>query len=419
MNALLHTTTKSRMSWKQWAACVVAMVTLALTPLYGVQQSSGVSFAQVSFAYTDAPEPNSQYGQASLDYSVLTSSGYINIERYNSDGTPAGWVVQNMPVLAGYGLPGLSTMFDLGSPGYQTSLSAYADFSATPLTDDSTLRNQTPTVYPLGQVQNNAEGSGASRTFPPGLPPVAGAIVFATGGLVTANVNSIAPSVEQDFNQCCPAALSNSLEYLKSIGVQNVKYDNVPGIFGVPNNSRVGQIDLVMNRMQGQGVWRQTFILGKLQYLSNTGLLNLGLKHQGRFDDSNGNFISGNITKAGLTSTSAGVKPTTTFIIQQVANGADMEIDLSWNGTPKGAGHCIDVIAGGYILGVPWIAFVHDAKQGDNTKGTAFADGGYGFSFLTEAPTATAFVGFRNWVDGNTAGVRDVVTETAPGGGGN
>ncbi len=416
MNTHETITSRFSMSWKRYATGVILLAALALTPLYAVQQSSGVSFAQVNFTYADAPQPYSQYGQVSLDYSVLTSGGYINVERYNADGTPAGWVVQNMPVLSAYGLPGLSSMFDLGSSGYQTSFSAYVDFSSTPLVDDSSLNHQLPTVYQLAQVQNNAEGSGASRTTPPGPPPVAGAIAFATGGLISATVNTIAPSVEQDNGQCCPAALSNGLEYLKSLGVQNVKYDNVPGIFGVPNNSRVGQIDVIMNRMQGQGVFRQTFIVGELRYLNNTGLLNLGLMHQGRFDDQAGNFIQGNITRAGLTSTSAGPTPTTSFIIRQVTNGAAMEFDLSWNGTPRGAGHCIEIIAGGYTLGVPWIAFVHDAVQGDNTKGTAFKDGGYGFSYLTEPPTATAFVGFRNWVDGNTAGVRDVVIQTAPGG---
>ena len=43
-----NTTSKYSVGWKQCAAYVIVLITVALTPLYGVQPLGGVSFAQVS-----------------------------------------------------------------------------------------------------------------------------------------------------------------------------------------------------------------------------------------------------------------------------------------------------------------------------------------------------------------------------------
>ena len=53
--------------------------------------------------------------------------------------------------------------------------------------------------------------------------------------------------------------------------------------------------------------------------------------------------------------------------IAEIRHGEDVEVRIGWDG---GGGHMIDIIGAGEILGVPWISWVHDAKQGFNNNGT-------------------------------------------------
>ena len=66
------------------------------------------------------------------------------------------------------------------------------------------------------------------------------------------------------------------------------------------------------------------------------------------------------------------------WIIAELDKGRDVEVRLGWNGSGTN-GHMIDVVGGGYILGTPWIAWVHDANQGQK-GGISWNDGGIGFS---------------------------------------
>ena len=138
--------------WQRNAVFVIALLVIALSPAYAEQPTSGISFSQISFTDPAAPQRYSHYGQVSMDYTLLYGDGYINVERYDS-GKAAGWVVQNIPVISGSILPGFSTMFDLGASGYQSSFTAYVDFSPTPLANDSSLRNQAPLTYQLAQAE--------------------------------------------------------------------------------------------------------------------------------------------------------------------------------------------------------------------------------------------------------------------------
>lgn len=138
--------------WQRYAVLMVALLMIALSPAYAEQLTSGVSFAQISFTVSNPPEKYSHYGEISIDYTMLYGEGYINVERYEN-GQAAGWVVKNLPVVNGSILSGFSTMFDLGATGYRRSLVAYVNFSTAQLGDDSSLRNQTPLVYALGQAE--------------------------------------------------------------------------------------------------------------------------------------------------------------------------------------------------------------------------------------------------------------------------
>lgn len=138
--------------WQRFTVLIIALLVIALSPVYAEQPTSGISFAQISFTNPEAPQKYSHYGQVSVDYSMLYGEGYVNVERYEN-GRAAGWVVKNLPVISGSVLPGFSTMFDLGAPGYQSSFTGYVVFSTKPLADDSSLKNQTPLTYKLGQAE--------------------------------------------------------------------------------------------------------------------------------------------------------------------------------------------------------------------------------------------------------------------------
>ena len=138
--------------WQRYAVCILALLFIALSPAYASQPTAGVSFAQISFTDAKAPQKYSHYGQVSIDYTMLYGEGYINVERYEN-GKAADWVVKNLPVISGSVLPGYSTMFDLGASGYQSSFSAYVDFSATPLVDDTPLKGKAPVTYRLAKAE--------------------------------------------------------------------------------------------------------------------------------------------------------------------------------------------------------------------------------------------------------------------------
>jgi len=147
--------TKSSLSinlWQRYTVLIIALFVLALSPAYAEQLTSGVSFSQISFTASIPPQMYSRHGQMSVDFTMLYGEGYINVERYQN-GQPAGWVVKNLPVVNSSILSGFSTMFDLGASGYQSSFAAYVNYSTSPLADDSSLKNQAPVTYQLGQAE--------------------------------------------------------------------------------------------------------------------------------------------------------------------------------------------------------------------------------------------------------------------------
>jgi hypothetical protein len=401
-----------RSSGRQVGTCVGLVLTL-LSTISAAEITSGVSFSQVDFTFVNAPEVNSEYGLAVVNYNQFATSGYINIE------TAAGWVVQNLPVFHGSGLPGLSVMFDLGFSGTQTApFLADVDFSQTPLANNSSLTAPPSTYGTLTHVQNNDEGTGPALTAAPGSP--AGgkeSVTFNAAGQTTVPViNTIAGSVEQDMNQCGPGAVANSLAYLNQRYGVTLKQQNIPGIAGVPPNSLVGQIDTFVPRAQGQGVWRGDLLDGKLKYLNANGPKGLSLEYQGSFDYANGTFVGATDTQGQTTAISKGNLVTIDYLMKEIAAGEDVEMDISFDGSVRGAGHEIMITGGGFILGRPYVTFVHDANQGNNASGTGLLDGGYGFAWLDD-PGNGGFIQFKGYVigaNGVAGGVRNVITESVP-----
>src|SRR5260370_13134303 len=69
----------------------VVLCCCAVSRGFANQPASGISFAQVSFGYT---QPFSHYGKVSVRSEMLYGKGYINVERYEA-GRAVAWVVRN------------------------------------------------------------------------------------------------------------------------------------------------------------------------------------------------------------------------------------------------------------------------------------------------------------------------------------
>jgi hypothetical protein len=137
---------------------------------------------------------------------------------------------------------------------------------------------------------------------------------------------------------------------------------------------------------------------------------------QGSFDDAAGNKLAGNRTQGSTTSTSAGAKVTVEFLLTELAHGEDIEMDLSFDGSERGAGHEIMITGGGMILGRPYVTFIHDQTQGHNNTGTGLFDGGYGIAWLDD-PGDGGLLSFKSYAlgaNGISASVRNVITESVP-----
>lgn len=339
-----------------------------------VSPGDGLMFSQIDLAYTGISQSNSSYGLAAVDINTLTtnagiSSGYLNIE------TSAGWVVRNMPIGLSSGYPGISSIFDIGvSAGTDiSSLGVIADFSSTPTVS---FTGGVSTLFGVGNVSYNAEGKGALRTDLPTNSVDASVINFQLGGLVSSTWQPGHPSIEQDTGQCGPASVANSLQWIEdtyknTFGI-NITQPHNAGLGDNNDGTLVSELDIAMGRSENTGVNDGLFMDGKLQYLSDNGLGNVILtKHKG------GAAIPGVHSHAGLTSrVDTSTLTLTEWIQQEVDRGEDVEMSVLWD---TDGGHWVDLIGAGSVLGVPWVAWTHDAFQ-DAAGGNNWFDGGIGWS---------------------------------------
>ena len=377
-----------------------------------VLPNEGVSFSQVDFTWPGATTLNSDTGQADVDIAALQastemSSGFINVATYGGL-----WLVQNLPVFYNFPYPSVSTNFDLNcTVGVNvTSLDAYVEFSSDPVT---TFAAGSYRTFSVGDTKYDAQGE--EGTVGPGAPapPTAGVITFQLGGLLTATFQQGHPTLETADNQCLPAAVATSLQWLENNYSINVPHPNVMGLGA--DGSLVGTLETEMgrtftNRRIGNATGTGAGLNGKLSYLAKNGLGNLVVKHQGMFG-------GGNVTVPGpdgklgtpddMTSTGMGATVTPAFLISEVQAGEDVELGFLY---PKGGGHRVEVLGAGTILGIPWVVHQSDYDQSDDAKGTGRLD----FSFLSD----TDGDGRLNLAYGKTVpNIHSVFSQSVPPGG--
>ena len=327
-----------------------------------LEADQGVSFYQIDFTFTNAELANSSIGMAVADFPLLAefvpfSPGYINIFAFQG-----GWIVRNMPVAFDAEMPGISTWFDLGAMGDVDFIVAAVVVSEEP---KDFFFAEILFDYPVGDKPYNAEGLDESITTAPASIDLSNVIFDPFGPTLFCWRKGPPPNIEQDDNQCAPAAVANSLQWLENDGDIVVPDDHKPGI---RDASLVGELDKRMDRAAHQGCVPSKILEGKVKYVDDKGLKDkLNLKHKNRVGGST--ISSMDVTVGGTTSAANSDATVSLFdwMLSELKDGEDVELIYLYDG---GGGHAVNLVGAGYIMGIPTIAWAHDANQGSNDNGT-------------------------------------------------
>lgn len=338
-----------------------------------VLPGQGVSFSQVDFTWQGAQTLNSNTGQIDVTIDSLKAatdldSGFINAS------SSEGWIIQNLPVFAEYPYSNISTNFDLGvTPGTDVdSILVVVEFSIKTITS---FEEEPDTIFPVGDVQYNA--SGVEDTVEQGTPtpPPPDTITFYDCDSMEAIFQPNHPNIETADDQCLPAAVATSLQWLENTYDSiTVPHPNIPGLG--EDGSLVGALETYMgrtfrNRRDGDPTSIEDGLTGKLSYLANNGLSDLEVKHQGSMGNTD-------IESDGVTSKGQGETVTFEFIMDELKDGEDVELGFLY---PNGGGHAVEVVGAGIMCGAPFIMYQSDHDQENDAAGTGQID----FSFLLDS----------------------------------
>ncbi|MBI2527572.1 MAG: hypothetical protein HYY95_17430 [Candidatus Rokubacteria bacterium] len=365
-----------------------------------------MTFNQVDFAYTLATIPNSDWGTATVDVAALASAtgisgGFLNVH------SSFGWVIQNLPVDPSSGYSTIGTSFNLGTSGSIVTrvLNLSVEYTASPISLFSGNVTNPFALPPTNDVVA-AEGYGAGSVTNPGAPPPVRTLAF-PGASTELNWQPGHPNVQTADDQCAPMAVANSLAWLNTAHPGSLRLD--PHVMGLgPDGSLVGQLETDMgrtfrNRRDGDGIGADSILEGKFEYLDrNKPLRSLVTKHfdPGK-DEIVGDFTRHKRTSADRTTAGDTVADLVKFICSEIKAGEDVELGYLFDG---GGGHFVDLTGCGFILGIPYVTFVEDADQTNDTRGLR-----HWFSLLVD----TDGDGRINF-DGRNHEVSFVISESIP-----
>jgi hypothetical protein len=396
-----------------------------------VYDQTAVSFGQADPTLTDSIVSDWNTGVITLNNQALMTDGftgeYLQVLEVDSTGNYGYWIVQNILIEDPSVLAGDSETFLFGAP--QTG----------PANGFNPIVYATRGPVPTGGAVNQRRrpGGGGNGPLPRPMVPVP-VIPFVIRPGVTINppnrpptvaqVNPIdatqantnnAPltnqdSVKQQVAQCAPAAVANSLEYLKvNDGNQNVPSGQA--------NSRVGALDGTMGRQAGRGTPSLNILQGKLKYINQKNL-NLTVRHQGKFCPglNDNNCQMGQITdgangavtsmpgRAGGVGAGGTANPTPAFITSELDAKEDVEICFSWVGPPAGA-HCVQVTGYNWRNGYLSLTIIQDPNQGQAGNTGPQTPGAH--MTITVGKTPDGKLWIKDW-PGGPAQITQVITES-------
>jgi hypothetical protein len=403
---------------------------MQITDIYGV-----------TFGQLDPTDPASfvadwNSGLALADSRELSrdgiSGGYLQVIEYDPSQPQADglWVVQNLPVENPNVAAGIGAPFVFGVPPGRPIQNMQAAVFQTrfPVPGPRPVPNMPnvpvrPPVNPNPPVRQTVpihpipNTIGGLRIPPPTTVPELKDIQPVDPKMEkTDSQESLtdANSVEQRTNECAPAAVANSLQYLKDNANIDDKARNVPS---GQQGSRVGILDQQMGYNAAAGTSTLGILTGKQRYINGanpTGrLLPITMNSQGRFCP--GASIDPNCP--GGQNGDSGATPTVDFITKALADRKDVEVCFAWPARPASAGppptpaspggaHCVFVTGYRYVNGYLTLDYTHDLNQG-RAGGVNWEDGGH---MSMRVGIANGQLWIRNFFD-RPAMLTHVITE--------
>jgi hypothetical protein len=323
-----------------------------------------------------------QTGFALADFEELAqdgyTDGYIQLVLFDPDDPedPGTWVVQNLPISGPQFLPGTSAMFQ-----FRQRMNPPPGTNNVP----PVLALQVYTQRAIQAIQ--AKGLRALLTtpqqapwygqgfMPGGTPPTLpnGAVPTAITGQGKQEALTDADSVKQQTNECGPASVANSMQYLffKRLELKDPPdgADNTPSNgAGATKNSRVARLDKNMDYNAKNGVSSLNLKKGKESYISGGNpagkKLDITTHYQGWFCPGPKQVPDCKGGEKG----DADATPTVDFITEALKAKKDVEVCLLWRFSPVGGGHCVFVTGYEYVdKGSLTLKVTHDFFQGITT----------------------------------------------------
>jgi hypothetical protein len=377
----------------------LSLIMPAVYAQVAILPGDGITFKQIDYAY-DIPTLNSSAGLMVIDIESLTQAtgvdtGWINV---NLGGD---WIVRNVPIYPQSDFPysGFTTPFDLGvDPGEDVdAISISIQIGNDPVVS---FPNDDPFLFSVGQTDEvlGGEGEGVEPAAP--TPPTMNDVLFGDPNNTNAIIQFDHPNIEAANNQCLPASIANSLQFLENTTDLEIPHNNVMGLKG--DDSLVGQLDTTINRTihdppapgpgedpltdaqileyrrrHGNPVGAGPGLNGKVRYMAANGLGDKVRTTHYHPDLGNG-VVSQTVDETTVTSQGKGTLVTIVDIMDALKKGHDVEAGYLF----PGGGHAIEIVAAGITSGVPWIVHASDVNQSSDSAGAGPA--GFKFEYLTD-----------------------------------
>jgi hypothetical protein len=388
------------------------------TPVF---DSQAVTFGQVNPLFPDSIVSDWHTGVVFVDHQRLRddgiTDGYIQVLEFGDSLTEGSWVVQDYPVAGPNDMLGNSAPYTFATPppGPLASTLVAVFNTKRPVMPGPANQQMVPPqrvqpqARPIRLIPTNI---GGVQIPPPPNPPEPDKITPVDPNLKRTDSQeglTQTDSVEQAINECAPAAVANSMEYLK---VKD-KLTNVPS---TQANSRVGALDRAMGYLPAFGTATLNMLQGKLNYIAQKKLA-LVTESQGRFCPFGA--VDPKCPIGGQNG-SDNAAPTETFITDALTAKKDVELCFSWAAKPGTLGppptfpspagaHCVFVTGYRFVFGFLRLDVTQDLNQG-NRGGVGWEDGGH---MSLTIGTFNNQLWIKNWFD-RPALVTHVITEGPP-----